>query len=124
MRRKILCVSGTRAMSFLLETVLGQEYAVRIANNSFSAMYELKTGTAFDLIVIDVDAYEHDNWEFIQFIKTSDTYNLPIIVLATKEKGNAEIKIREAQVQKYFLKPFNPLDLTKAVKKMMTETEV
>ena len=111
-------------MSFLLQTVLMKEYYVRVATNVFNAMYELKTGKSFDLLIIDVDAYEHDSWEFIQFIKSSGLYSRPVVVLATKEKGNAEIKCKEVQVEEYFLKPFNPVDLVKAVNSMISETMV
>ncbi len=53
-----------------------------------------------------------ENWELIQQLSSSGIYGaIPVIVLSGLEKEETELKCMEYEVVKYFLKPFNPVDL-------------
>jgi CheY-like chemotaxis protein len=69
-----------------------------------------------DLIIADPQLPDMENWELIQQLSSSGMYgDIPLIVLSGLEKKETELKCLEYGIVKYFVKPFNPVDLMTAV---------
>jgi DNA-binding NtrC family response regulator len=85
MKKQILAVDDSKAIRFLLQTVLGKSYQVITVPDGCSAMHWLSKRNFPHLIIADPQLPDLENWELIQ------------------------------QFQNYFLKPFNPVDLVNAV---------
>jgi CheY-like chemotaxis protein len=116
MKKQILAIDDSKAIRFLLQTVLGKEYNVVTVPDGYSAMYYLTHRQMPDLIIADPQLPDMENWELIQQLSSSGMYgDIPLIVLSGLEKKETELKCLEYGIVKYFVKPFNPVDLMTAV---------
>lgn len=112
MKKQILAIDDSKAIRFLLQTVLGKEYQVVTVPDGYSAMYYLSHRSLPDLIVADPQLPDMENWELVQQLSSSGIYgDIPVLVLSGLDSKETEIKCLELGVVDYFLKPFNPVDL-------------
>ena len=120
MKQQILAVDDSKAIRFLLQTVLGKSFQVITASDGCSAMHWLSKRNFPHLIIADPQLPDLENWELIQQLSFSGIYkNIPIMVLSGLGAAETEEKCSLYNVQNYFLKPFNPVDLTNAVQSLM-----
>jgi CheY-like chemotaxis protein len=116
MKKQILAIDDSKAIRFLLQTVLGKEYNVITVPDGFSAMYYLSHRQMPNLIIADPQLPDMENWELIQQLSSSGMYgDIPLIVLSGLEKKETELKCLEYGIVKHFVKPFNPVDLMSAI---------
>ena len=116
MKKQILAIDDSKAIRFLLQTVLGREYNVVTVPDGYSAMYYLSHRAQPDLIIADPQLPDMENWELIQQLSSSGMYgDIPVLVLSGLDRNETETKCLEYGVSKYFLKPFNPVDLLAAI---------
>jgi CheY-like chemotaxis protein len=119
MKKKILAIDDSKAIRFLLQTVLGKEYQVVTAPDGCSAMYWLSQRNVPDLIITDAQLPDMNDWELVEQLKTSGLYrDIPIIVLSSLDALETEDKCIEFDIVKSFNKPFNPMDLLETVNKI------
>lgn len=120
MKKQILAVDDSKAIRFLLQTVLGKTYQVITVPDGCSAMHWLSRRNFPNLIIADPQLPDLENWELIQQLKTSGIYkNIPVMVLSGLGVTETEEKCKSFQVQNYFMKPFNPVDLVNAVQQLI-----
>ena len=116
MKKHILAIDDSKAMRFLLQTVLGKDYQVITAPDGCSAMYWLSKRNLPDLIIVDAQLPDMQDWEMIeQFVSSGIYRDIPLIVLSSLDKGHTQAKCLEYGVSTWFTKPFNPIDLVEAV---------
>ncbi len=120
MKKKILAIDDSKAIRFLLQTILGKEYQVITMADGYSAMYWLSRGNLPDLIVADPQLPDMDNWELIHHICSKGIYrDIPFLVLSGLDKRETWSRCIEYKVHGYFLKPFNPVDLVNSINTLM-----
>jgi CheY-like chemotaxis protein len=125
MKKHILAVDDSKAIRFLLQTVLGRDYSVITVPDGYSAMYYLSHRAQPDLIIVDPQLPDMDNWELIQQLSTSGMYgDIPMLVLSGLPEQETEAKCNEYGVMKYFLKPFNPVEMMGSIERMVTSGEL
>jgi CheY-like chemotaxis protein len=125
MKKQILAVDDSKAIRFLLQTVLGRDYSVITVPDGYSAMYYLSHRAQPDLIIVDPQLPDMDNWELIQQLSTSGMYgDIPMLVLSGLPEQETEAKCNEYGVMKYFLKPFNPVEMMGSIERMVTSGEL
>ena len=125
MKKQILAVDDSKAIRFLLQTVLGRDYQVITVPDGYSAMYYLSHRAQPDLIIADPQLPDMENWELIQQLSTSGMYgDIPMLVLSGLSEKETESKCSEYGVMKYFLKPFNPVEMMEAIGRMVTSGEL
>ena len=125
MKKQILAVDDSKAIRFLLQTVLGRDYSVITVPDGYSAMYYLSHRAQPDLIIVDPQLPDMDNWELIQQMSTSGMYgDIPMLVLSGLPEGETEAKCNEYGVMKYFLKPFNPVEMMESIERMVKSGEL
>ena len=125
MKKQILAIDDSKAIRFLLQTVLGKEYNVITVPDGYSAMYYLSHRQMPDLIIADPQLPDMENWELIQQLSSSGMYgDIPLIVLSGLDKKETELKCMEYGVVKYFVKPFNPVDLMIAVSDLVKSRQL
>ncbi|MDO6435042.1 response regulator [Flavitalea sp. BT771] len=125
MKKQILAIDDSKAIRFLLQTVLGKEYSVITVPDGFSAMYYLSHRQMPDLIIADPQLPDMENWELIQQLSSSGMYgDIPLIVLSGLEKKETELKCLEYGIVKHFVKPFNPVDLMSAISDLVKSRQL
>lgn len=125
MKKQILAIDDSKAIRFLLQTVLGKEYQVITAPDGCSAMYWLSKKNLPDLIIIDAQLPDMDNWELVEQLSISGLYrDIPMIVLSSLNKNETKAKCMQYGVAEHFTKPFNPIDLQAAVNKISNYQEM
>jgi two-component system, chemotaxis family, chemotaxis protein CheY len=116
MKMTILAIDGSKAMRFLLQTVLGEKYNVVTASDGTAAMYWLSKKNNPDLIIIDPQLSDGQNWEMVEFLSCSGLYGeIPLMVLSALNKTEVENKCDDLGIEHYCLKPFNPIEFLKMV---------
>lgn len=124
MKKKILAIDNSKAIRFLLQTVLGKEHQVVTAPDGCTAMYWLSKRNIPDLIICDPQLPDMKNWEFIEELTTSILYrNIPLMVISSLDKGETKLKCEQFGVYEYFMKPFNPVLLLENINKMTDKAQ-
>ncbi|MBS1600328.1 MAG: response regulator [Bacteroidetes bacterium] len=125
MKKQILAVDDSKAIRFLLQTVLGKEYQVVTVPDGCSAMYWLSKRNFPHLIIADPQLPDMENWELIQQLSSSGIYNsIPVVALSGLSKSETELKCLEYGVQKFFLKPFNPVELVTTINELIENNTI
>lgn len=120
MKKQILAIDDSKAIRFLLQTVLGKDYTVVTAPDGCSAMYWLSKRNLPDLIITDAQLPDMQDWELIEQLASSGIYrDIPIVVISSLDKAQVEAKCQEFGVAQNFTKPFNPVDLVAHVQRII-----
>ena len=120
MKKQILAIDDSKAIRYLLQTVLGRDYKVTTASDAASAMFWLTKKNLPDLIIADPRLPDTQDWELIQYLGTSGLFgDIPVIALSSLDKKETAAKSRENRVKYFFHKPFNPIDLVKIVEQVI-----
>jgi CheY-like chemotaxis protein len=120
MKKQILAIDDSKAIRFLLQTVLGKDYTVVTAPDGCSAMYWLSKRNLPDLIITDAQLPDMQDWELIEQLASSGIYrDIPIMVISSLDKAQVDGKCQEFGVAQNFTKPFNPVDLINAVQRII-----
>ncbi|HMI62122.1 MAG TPA: response regulator [Puia sp.] len=125
MKKQILAIDDSKAIRFLLQTVLGKDYQVVTVPDGYSAMYYLSHRTQPDLIIADPQLPDMENWELIQQLSSSGMYgDIPVLALSGLDRTETEAKCVEYGVVRYFMKPFNPVELMNAIHQLVRSGEL
>jgi len=125
LKKQVLAIDDSKAIRFLLQTVLGKEYQVITVADGCSAMYWLSKSNFPDLIIADPQLPDMEDWELVQQLSSSGLYSdIPMLVLSGINQEETEQKCLEFGVSKYYLKPFNPVELVTAVHELITAKTV
>jgi DNA-binding response OmpR family regulator len=125
MKKQILAVDDSKAIRFLLQTVLGKEYQIVTVPDGCSAMHWLSKRNSPDLIIADPQLPDMENWELVNQLSSSGMYgSIPILVLSALDKAETELKCLEYGVAEYFLKPFNPVDLLHKIHHLIRDNKL
>jgi CheY-like chemotaxis protein len=124
MKKRILAIDDSKAIRFLLQTLLSKDYQIVAAADGCSAINWLSVNEPPDLIIVDPQLPDMQNWELIEQLTTSGLYGtIPMIVLSALNKSETEEKCIEYDISSYFTKPFNPIELMKAVQTTIQQGE-
>jgi CheY-like chemotaxis protein len=116
MKRRILAIDDSKAIRYLLHTLLNKHYQVITAADGCSAINWLSQNELPDLIIADPQLPDMQNWELIEQLATSGLYgSIPVIVLSALDQSETETKCEELGLARFFTKPFNPIDLIEQV---------
>ena len=124
MKQKILAIDDSKAIRFLLQTVLSQQYEVITFPDGCSAMHYLSKKKLPDLFIIDPQLPDMENWEVIEQLSSSGIFgDVPIIALSALSDYETKNKCEEYGVASYFLKPFNPVNLLSDINKVLSNAK-
>ena len=121
MKRCILAIDDSKAIRFLLHTVLGKDYQVVTAPDACSAMFWLAKKNLPDLIIADPQLPDVQDWELIAEFSSSAIYrDIPMVILSSLDKEITAAKCLKYGISDFYTKPFNPLELNETVQKIMS----
>jgi CheY-like chemotaxis protein len=116
MKKKILAIDDSKAIRFLLQTVLGKQHQVVTAPDGCTAMYWLSKSNIPDLIICDPQLPDMKAWELIEELSGSILYrDIPLMVISALSKAETDLKCEEYGIAEYFMKPFNPVSLLESI---------
>jgi CheY-like chemotaxis protein len=116
MKRRILAIDDSKAIRYLLHTLLSKHYQVITAADGCSAINWLSQNDLPDLIIADPQLPDMQNWELIEQLASSGLYgSIPVIVLSALDQTETAQKCEELGLARFFTKPFNPIDLIEVV---------
>jgi CheY-like chemotaxis protein len=122
MKPQILVIDDSKAIRFLLQTILGKKYQVIAAADAASAMFWLSKKNFPALIITEAELPGMNNWEFAQNIRNSFTYgDIPMVVLSSLPMAELQQKTSVLRIEQYFVKPFNPIHLIEKVDQLVYE---
>jgi CheY-like chemotaxis protein len=125
MKKQILAIDDSKAIRFLLQTVLGRDYQVVTVPDGYSAMYYLSHREHPDLIIVDPQLPDMENWELIEQLASSGMYgDIPLVILSGLDSKETDAKCAEHGVLKYFMKPFNPVELVEAIQDLVSDGQL
>lgn len=125
MKKQILAIDDSKAIRYLLQTVLGRNYKVTLASDASSAMFWLTKKNLPDLIIADPQLPDTGNWELIQYLSTSGLYGgIPIIALSALDKRETVMNCDEFGIKHFFMKPFNPIEMVKVIDQITSNQPV
>lgn len=120
MKKTILAIDESKAIRFLLQTVLGQKYQVITAQDGCSALYWLSKRNLPDLIVADPKLPDMQDWELLEHLSSSGLYGqIPIVVLSALDSNETKFKCKELGIEEHFQQPFSPVELEKAIERLL-----
>src|ERR1700682_2017347 len=124
MKRRILAIDDSKAIRFLLQTLLSKNYQVVTAADGCSAINWLSQNEAPHLIIADPQLPDMENWELIEQLSTSGLYgSIPVMVLSALDVTGSSRKCEQFGIPVYFTKPFNPIELIDAVNNSIKHIE-
>jgi two-component system, chemotaxis family, chemotaxis protein CheY len=119
MKKKILAIDDSKAMRFLLQTVLGKDFQVITAPDGCTAMYWLSKRNIPDLIITDAQLPDMNDWELIEELSSSVLYrDIPLMVISSLDKTETKLTCDKYGIADFFMKPFNPVILLESINKL------
>ena len=116
MRKEILVIEDSKAIRFMLQTILRKHYKVTSVSDGVSAMYCLRKNALPDLIILNPDLTDFPDWELIKYLQSSHLYSsIPMMVLSNQIEEETRVNSIKYGVVDFFVKPFNPLRLLESV---------
>src|SRR5215210_6995802 len=117
MKHTVLITNDSKAIRFLLQTILSKKYNVISFPDNCSTMQWLLRKNIPHLIIADPQLPDSENWELVSNLHNSGIYgNIPCIVLSNLSEEEMIVKCTEyTNVVKSFSQPFNPLELLEVV---------
>ena len=124
MKQTILVINDSKAIRFLLQTILSKKYTVISFPDACSTMQWLLRKNIPALIVADPQLPDCEKWELISNLHNSGLYgNIPVIVLSNLAEEEIIVKSTEyTNIARSFSQPFNPLELLEVVDSMIFAT--
>jgi CheY-like chemotaxis protein len=122
MKRSILIVESSKALQYLITTILEPKYVIKSVQNSRHAMQLFSSGYEADLVLLDIPNFETENFELMDHILTSSIFSqVPVLVLSTNRSEALKNSCLEAGVTDFLTKPFDPVFLLERVNQLLAE---
>jgi PleD family two-component response regulator len=118
-KKAILTIEGCNAMSYLMDTVLGKDFAVTSVKNCSDAIDHLQSDQK-DLIILDISDSNSENFELLEHMSTSAVLkNIRTVVISNSDDETLKNKTVELGASLFLTKPFDPVYLSDKVKSMI-----
>lgn len=119
MTQTVLTVDDSRTMRDMLRLALSEAgYRVLQAVDGVDGLAVLEE-EAPDVIVTDINMPRLDGFGFIEGVRRTVLHRAtPILVLTTESDGAKKLRAREAGATGWIVKPFNPVRLVDAVRRV------
>jgi|SRR6218665_487125 len=121
MKQTVIVIEENTAVRYVLTNVLQKKVRISEFDNCFEASEELKSTTA-GLILVNIDAYNCDNLDFLSHLKSSSLYrSIPVIAILRKEDELLKQTCLNLGAEQVFIKPFDPRLLLESVEELLPE---
>ncbi|MDB5203428.1 MAG: response regulator [Ferruginibacter sp.] len=119
-KKTILTIEDSNALSFLMSTVLKKDFAVTSVKSCSDALYHLQDDLNKDLIILDIPDADSDNFELLEHISTSAVFsNIRTVVISNSDDETLKSKTVELGASLFLTKPFDPVFLSDKVRSLI-----
>jgi two-component system chemotaxis response regulator CheY len=117
----ILAVDDSASMRQMVSfTLKGAGYDVIEASDGVEALGLAKQSSHVDLVISDVNMPNMDGISLIRELRALPDYKFtPMLMLTTESAGDKKMEGKEAGATGWIVKPFNPDQLIKTIKKVL-----
>jgi two-component system chemotaxis response regulator CheY len=117
--KTVLTVDDSRTMRDMLKLSLTEAgFRVVQAEDGLHGLEVLK-GETPDVIITDINMPRMDGFGFIEAVRLdADRRAIPILVLTTESDAEKKNRARQAGATGWIVKPFNPVKLVDAVRRV------
>jgi two-component system chemotaxis response regulator CheY len=117
--KTVLTVDDSRTMRDMLKLSLTQAgFRVIQAEDGVHGL-EVLAGETPDVIITDINMPRMDGFGFIEAVRLdADRRAIPILVLTTESDAEKKNRARQAGATGWIVKPFNPVKLVDAVRRV------
>lgn len=121
MNKQVLSINGNAAMNYILKTGFSDKYNVITVANVYDALRELKRNEKIEMVLVDVDYHTEECVDFVEHINSSTMYSCPVIILGSSHNSGIAKKLGDIRkVRESFIKPFDPVNLSKSIDGFIT----
>jgi len=120
MSKVVLTVDDSRTMRDMLRMALSAAgYSVIQAEDGIHGLEVLAESSKPDVIITDINMPRMDGFGFIENVREDDAYRaVPILVLSTESDDAKKQRARAAGATGWIVKPFDPVKLVDAVRRV------
>ncbi len=118
-KKAILTIEDCSALSFLMNTVLEKDFIVTSVPDYGQAISHLQQDLDKDVIILDIENADSDNYAFLEHISSSSVLNkIRTVVISNSDDETLKNKTVQLGVSLFLTKPFDPVYLSDSVKNM------
>ena len=118
-KKAILTIEDCSALSFLMNTVLEKDFSVTSVPDYGQAISHLQQDLDKDVIIMDIDNADSDNYALLEHISSSSVLNkIRTVVISNSDDETLKNKTVELGASLFLTKPFDPVYLSDSVKSM------
>lgn len=119
MKKAILTIEGSDALSYVISSVL-KDYTVTNVNDCSQAFEQLQAEK--DLVILDIPNSSSENLELLKHMHSSVVLNgIPTVVISNSDDPSLKDKAVELGASLFLTKPFDPVYLSDKVKDLIYE---
>jgi CheY-like chemotaxis protein len=121
-KKTILAIDDNTMLLELFQTMLGENYNVRVVNSASSALFYLNTETA-DCILLDIEMPNISGFDFLRDIRTIPSYmDVPVIIVSGNTGQDFLEKARNSSAFDVMTKPVKKEVLIETIEKALAGT--
>jgi len=125
LKRSILTIDGNNAMSYLMNTVLGEDFSVTSFYNCKDAINHLQSDFSNEVVILDIADASSENMDLLEHFNTSAVFkNIKTVVISNSDDESLKDKTVQLGASLFLTKPFDPIYLSKMVKDMVKSSEL
>jgi two-component system chemotaxis response regulator CheY len=120
MSKTILTVDDSPSMRMLLRsTLVEQGHDVHEAEDGIAALEWLSANDKPDLMITDINMPRMDGFGLVEAVRAKSVHrDMPILVLTTESSDEKKARARAAGATGWIVKPFDPVKLASAIRRV------
>ncbi len=125
MKKAILTIEDSNALSYLITTVLSKDYSVTSVKNCAAAMQHLQIDFQKDLIILDIPDKNSDNFALLEHMASSSVFsNIKTVVISNSDDQRLKNQTVELGASLFLTKPFDPVYLSERVRELVYDESI
>lgn len=118
MKKSILTIENSNALSYVINSVL-DEYSVTNVASTADAVAHLHNENINDLIILDIDK-DAKNIDLLEHISSSSILgSIPTVIISNSDDPSLKNRTAELGASLFLTKPFDPVYLSDKVKDLI-----
>ena len=119
-KKNVLAVEECSAMNFILDSVLKNDFTLTAVDNCTHALHALKSNNSQDLIILNVENGQSENFKFLEHLSSSAVLKeIKTIVISNYDDEDIKNKSHALGANLYISKPFDPVFLHSSIKSLI-----